>query len=219
MVSEIVRVLVGRNSARVACKFVFKNDGKACVVRMCFPDDSSTHDNGEAPGSVFAFFRSSVDGRKARVVYSEHDNGWIKSVQFGRGQTHIVRDSYRVPHEFLDMVSKARTGFSYTLSTGGTWRGNIGRAVIRITFDKGSHPGRLRLIDAKTLGDLDRDLIREQQFWKRVPFAIALDGGPSKPRLEGRTLVYTRKNFKPTEKDDVHICFGPLMPAPWLKDR
>lgn len=134
MVSEVVRVAIGKESATVNCTFVFKNNGPTCIVRMRFPDDSSTHDQDDKPSSVFDYFRSSIDGKRARVAYSESERGWIKSVRFSRGQTWVIRDHYRVKHEILDLTSKARTAFGYTLSTGGTWRGDIERAEIRITF-------------------------------------------------------------------------------------
>ncbi len=213
MVSEVVKVVIGKKSSRVDCKFVFKNDGKACSVRMRFPDDSSTHDNGEKPASVFDFFQSSIDGKKTRVDYSEHESGWIKTVAFGPGQTRIVEDHYRVPHEILDLVSRARTGFSYTLSTGGTWHGNIGRAEIRLSFSREARPRRIQLLDVNTIGSLDSN----QAFWLRHSNAVVLAGGPCKPKLQGRTLIYIRKNFRPTESDDVHLYFGLLTSAPWLK--
>jgi len=117
------------------CRFVFRNEGGPCTVKMGFPEDIDGNSNG------FSYFHSKVDGkrvdiRKVAPVYKKGDTevsiprGWrVKDVYFKSNQTRIIEDVYRGR---LGGSSAGDVSLKYVLTTGRSWRGPIGEAVITV---------------------------------------------------------------------------------------
>lgn len=146
MVNEIVTIRMTAKSVKVHCEFLFRNEGKACTVKMGFPEDYAS--NGEA-GSLGRLhgFRSSVDGRPVHCKYkrgklvsddtrqSEKQRSWyVKDVAFGAGQTRTVTDDYTtdlgVAASAGETEYQESRSFTYILRTGASWKGPICTARI-----------------------------------------------------------------------------------------
>lgn len=131
MVSEDVNIKVGPDNIKVACKFVFRNEGKAVDVKMGFPEDHG----GDSSG--FRYFKARVDGKPVAVrhIKSPREEGadsrdwWVKTVHFNAGQTRVVEDFYGGRPSGDSMGG---TWLTYVLQTGRSWKGPIGRAVVRV---------------------------------------------------------------------------------------
>lgn len=149
MQSEVIRMTVGPDKATVDCRFVFRNSGAACRVRMGFPDQARGADNPEEdseggpapktkPQSAFTSFRSYVDGHlvPTELIHGAHGGNWwhAKVVAFPAHRTVNVRDVYTVPlgGQIIDRGSMSQT--SYILHTGSSWHGPIGRSEVDVTF-------------------------------------------------------------------------------------
>ncbi|MHB1458061.1 MAG: stalk domain-containing protein [Armatimonadota bacterium] len=136
MVSEKVDVKLGWEGARVRCRFVFKNEGTATIVKMGFPEH--TYGFGPKHRSEYKHFRSWVDGKKIRTQFipsetnsiSSSYRAWnVKNVYFNRDQTRIIEDEFDSPY---GDTSTGETWFQYILRSGKNWKGSIGDAVITI---------------------------------------------------------------------------------------
>jgi hypothetical protein len=139
MANEVVRI-DGLPKGHVRARFVFKNHGPACDVKMGFPDQS--WGDGHAGGG-FEGFRSWVDGREVRTQFVEGTNPdpsqaldwWVKRVHFNRGQTRVVEDEYFGGGGY---DSSGNQFIMYELDTGDSWKGPIGRG--RIVVDVSGLP-------------------------------------------------------------------------------
>jgi hypothetical protein len=135
LVREKVHARLTWEGAKVRCEFVFRNEGPATTVKMGFPEESS---GGVEPmkESSFKGFRSYVDGRLASTSFilskpreEEFDyRGWhVKSVPFAANQERKVVNEYTAP---LGEDSMGGRFFTYILTTGSSWKGNVGEAEI-----------------------------------------------------------------------------------------
>lgn len=217
MKSEVVRIVVGKSKVKVDCRFVFQNHGAACQVRMGFPDESygdargAEQDINEKPRSSFNSFKSSVDGVPVATALVKGKNAdgssmkWqAKNVRFGKHQRRIVRDVYEV--ELGGQI--ARQGFystaAYTLHTGASWRGNIERSEIIVSFDD-TVKGQLVPLALSSLGKADGDTNFK---WADYERGTVLYKGPSRPTVSGKTLRFVRTNWQPAAKDDIFLIFN-----------
>lgn len=216
MQSELVRMTVGASSATVDCRFVFRNDGPACQVRMGFPDQARGADDPEEdseggpapktkPRSSFTSFRSYVDGQlvPTELIHGAHGGNWwhAKTVSFPAHGTRLVRDVYTVPlgGQILDGGAMQQT--SYILHTGASWHGPIGRSEVVVTFAPKAMTVPLVVRPAPKPGD-----IRMASF--RTGSGTILYSGPGRPMVAGKTLRFVRTNWRPTEKDDIGLYFN-----------
>ena len=131
--SQVVKVKLTPEYADVDCTFVLHNTGKATSVLIGFPEEGYGTDVDATSGG-FAFFRSFVDGKPVKVrVYGqkggdrEYSRWYVKRVYFRAGQTRVIRNIYRTSPGG-DSIGNGF--FIYTLSTGASWKGPIGRADI-----------------------------------------------------------------------------------------
>jgi|GEM_PF-1491947 len=134
MVSEIVRI-DRLPEGRVRARFVFRNEGPATTVMMGFPA-SATGADTSANEAKLGHFRSWVDGHEVKTRWvlgkteeQDYPAWYVKKVRFARGQTRIVEDSYTGGG---GNTSNGFLSFGYVLSTGGSWKGKIDRAQIRL---------------------------------------------------------------------------------------
>lgn len=206
MQSEVVRLTVGAEVVTVDCRFIFRNTGSACTVRMGFPD----RQRGDA--GKFTSFKSYVDGKLVPTQYvrgakdSEEDNDdWhAKTVSFPAHGIRHVRDVYTVPvgSQIVDNGSLSQT--FYVLHTGASWRGPIGRTDVYVTFKRSKMTGPLL---PKALSSLaDNDAYRHD--WRKERPGTVIYRGPSKPTVQGKTLHFVRTNWRPAYKDDILLYFG-----------
>ena len=124
--------------ARVDCHFVFRNTGPATTVRMGFPESAQGYGTDVRHPRGFTSFATWVDGRRVQAKIegfkAEREIGlwsrWrVKAVRFATGQTRRVRVQYTAP---LGQVSDGSRFFNYRIGTGGSWKGPIGYARLRV---------------------------------------------------------------------------------------
>jgi hypothetical protein len=129
------RLLHAEGAVEVESVFVLVNQGDADSVLIGFPELSG----GDTLARPFSAFRSYVDGIEVpctrvpsgRELAAEELFWWTKRVYFAKGQTHVVRDTYRSPAGVtVPTPEGARRFFSYELWTGASWAGPIGTATI-----------------------------------------------------------------------------------------
>jgi hypothetical protein len=131
--SQVVKVKMNSEYADVDCTFVLHNTGKATSVLIGFPETGGGTDV-QPSAKGFEYFHSYVDGKPVRVrvykqeAYNDGYSRWyVKRVYFRAGQTRVIRNLYRM---WLGFDSLGGRSFAYTLSTGASWKGKIGRADI-----------------------------------------------------------------------------------------
>ena len=207
MAWEKVQITVHANYVDADCNFEFQNTGTACNVRMGFPDFGlfAYAMKMDRPKSMFTFYQSFVDGKRVAtklVLGKGPGEQWqTKQVRFEAGQSHLVREHYHT--ELLGVSANVVAGMvSYLLHTGSSWKGNIGDAVVAISFAEDSElQPPLVPVDGTTFKD-------PAEFEKAVGAKGGLVYlGQFKPTLDGLTLTYHRVNWKPSDKDDIMVAF------------
>jgi hypothetical protein len=137
MLRESVSVKLYPDCARVRCQFIFRNEGKPTRVKMGFPE-SGWGDISTPKESRFKYFRSWVDGRPVGTRFALPKNqkreegyrAWhLKDVYFRAGQTRTIVDEYQCN---VGANSDGSRFFNYILTTGRSWKGTIGGAVITV---------------------------------------------------------------------------------------
>lgn len=190
MVSEKIDVkLQGNAPALVKCEFVFRNEGKAQVVKMGFPSHASG-DVKPLNKSDLRNFRSWIDGKPTKVTFVrakpvskyKYKAWYVKEAHFKVGQTRTIVDTYNGRlGESAYGASVTGKSFTYILATGRNWKGRIGKAVV--TIDISNPPPGVRFKEARPKGYIRR----------------------------GNKLVWTFRNFEPMEdKGAVHIEYAPV---------
>ncbi|MEO7717463.1 MAG: hypothetical protein ABIY70_14780 [Capsulimonas sp.] len=217
MESEVVTMDIGENAVTTHCRFVFKNHGPACTVRMGFPDRARganviEDETGKAmaPHGTFQSFTSKVDGKPVKTevlkdAKTPSDVWHAKTVAFGANQTHIVEDDYKtdIGGQMTDYGSAVHQAY-YVLHTGSSWRGNIGRAEVIVRFHRKTMPGPLKALDMRKISGNADGIIKLYPYGQN---AVAWSG-PSTPTVSGTTLRFVRTNFNPQYSDDVILHFG-----------
>src|SRR5580700_4314088 len=106
MAAEKVVMVIEQREVHTVCDFAFTNHGKACRVRMGFPDFGYQYEPNEGwegmepppDPSIFTSFASFVNGKrvKTRLIRAKQvGKHWhAKVVSFAAGQTVHVRDVY-----------------------------------------------------------------------------------------------------------------------------
>ena len=221
MESEVVNITVGPENVLVDCRFVFRNAGAATTVRMGFPDDGEGESgfySGDSEWSKekavgrFAWFKSWVDGAPTKTTLeksSEPGKLWhAKAVSFPARSRRTVRDQYSVPIG----QQIARNGIywqtAYTLHTGSSWKGPIGRSEVIVSFVRPLGASKVRAIPFSKVPFViesgDRDYVFERAM---KPGVVVVSGGPGMPVASGKTLRWVKTNWRPTKKDDVFLLF------------
>jgi len=199
MVREEIRIWVGKSSFSARCRFEFRNFGSSQTVRIGFPNLTG---NDNEP--LFTSFRSVVNGVPVAVKdFSKDGSFWkVKEVRFAKGETKVVENFYSgrtgthtVTYSGLDegLVSD----ISYILETGASWRGPIGYAKVVFQFAEDTIP--TPLIPKR------RDSVLR---WRTADPATVEYSGFAKPRVDGRRLVFERRNFTPSQASNIHLSWG-----------
>jgi len=227
MVRERVVVTVEKGTAKYDCTFYFQNQGAPCKVRIGFPDRGRGADETSHMEDVYnakekhkpipayqnlGHFRSWVDGKEVKTVLipvGEEAASWhTKVVAFKGGQTRVVRDTFVMKYgSGLTSSGGAAEMRTYVMSTGASWKGNIGDAEVIVRFAKGVLPGAPKPIPAKITGQPQGDALGYKK-WASVPKNGVLWSGFAMPSVRGNELRFHRRNFKPTQKSDIWLYFG-----------
>ena len=187
MVSEEVKIRLYPERYTVNCRFVFKNEGKDTTVQMGFPENA-WGDVRQAKRSRFEYFRTTVDGAPVKSTYqplppSEENEytGWhIKTVPFKRGQTRVITVEYASP---AGEISDGSRFCSYTMHTGSSWKGKIGRAVI-----------------SADTGAISRHY-------------TVLSIYPKQTEIRGNKIIWRFANLEPVSQNDISIRFDLKRPV------
>lgn len=210
MESELIKLRVSEDKVTADCTFVFKNDGPQCQVRMGFPDEG--YDGGPTQdGGWFQTFKSTVDGKPVKTYVVEDKNRgededmryWhVKDVTFPAQGTSVVHDFYTVPIGGAICAQGMIYTAAYTVSTGASWKGNIGRTEIVVTFDRSRPAVPLRTVKAS------QDTIRTDEFWHRQTAGTVCYRGIAPTSIQGKTIHFVRMNWRPTKWDDLTLYFA-----------
>lgn len=219
MVDEVIHLRIGKNEMSADCRFTFRNEGNATNVRIGFPDVYGNSEPGDKPRSVYKSFVSYVDGKRAptKFVATTNPENWqVKSVRFAKGQTRRIRNVYRVNvglytlNGHINRREQMRNIAEYIVSTGRSWKGNIGSTKVIFEFTKAS---TIRTPISLAENDYSNERQGEASFWMKNR-GLVLWSGFAKPRVEGRKVIFERKNWEPNiEGDDPHLNFG-IFPKP-----
>lgn len=195
LVKERVTVRLGTETATVRCEFHLKNEGKACEVKMGFPEHAWAYGDG-GTNLRMSEFRSRVDGRLVKMKYQvspkppkrfrdeemSYEAWYTKIVKFPAGQTRVVVDTYKCEiGGWGDVSGEYFLLFSYILQTGRSWKGKIGDAVISV--DAPAYPRR----------------------------HFDVTGSPAGYEQRRTALVWTLRDFEP--KADIEVKIKPRCPA------
>jgi hypothetical protein len=217
MASEVVKMDIGDELIKVDCQFVFHNSGPACTVRVGFPDQGlgaeEPYQGEPVPKKnvhgTFLTYDSWVDGKKVPTKVAPAEDRSVfwhaKTVTFkAHGDTRI-HDVYTLkPGAQMTNENGLYRQTYYVLHTGSSWHGPIGKADVIITFGKNTIKDPIELKPFGTLPDKDLQHMK----WSALPAGTLIFEGPCAPKLNGRTITFSRNNFKPTDKDDVHLYWG-----------
>jgi hypothetical protein len=143
MEEMLVEARVTPETSTVDCRFVFRNTGAATTVKMGFPESGNAN---AGPGAGFTSFETWVDEASVPTAiegYLEEPQAgtwhrWrVKSVHFAAGEVRRVRVRYSA-RTTQDTMEGRR--FEYNVGTGGSWKGPIGEALVRmrVQYDRGS---------------------------------------------------------------------------------
>lgn len=224
MTSEVINIVVDKDERyKVDCQFVFTNEGPAFTVRMGFPDvGEGVGDPDEEldpkevlntpPHTTFTSFRSYVDGRRVAtklIRANEEGHYWhTKLVRFPAHSVRRIRDVYtqRLGGGIFTLDG-GKNGYmkqvAYTLHTGSSWHGSIGRSEVNITFRSKAIPQPLQLIPLNTISKTYPNELRVNSI---SPNAVTWKG-PCAPQIQGKTLHFVRTNWRPTAKDDLLLTY------------
>lgn len=229
MQSELVQITIGEDNVLVDCRFVFQNHGPATSVRMGFPDEGSGDDNADEDGSQgrqgkpmsnFKWFKSWVDGAPAKtelVLGPDPGQSWhAKTVSFAPNAKRVVRDQYSVPVGSQIARDGVYWQAAYTLRTGSSWKGPIGRSEIVVRFSRPLQAARVRAIPlSKVPFEPEKDSkghvyeSADYLFARAMkPGVVVVSSGPGLPRVSGKTLRWVKTNWRPAKQDDIHLMFG-----------
>ena len=198
MRQEFVLAKIGFRRARVYCRFVFRNEGEGTKIRVGFPDGND-HD-GEYPDMKpkpsLRNFRSAIDGQAISthvMVGKDFPFFHVKTIAFRRHQTRVVEDWYDLPLNGSATGTPGYSihGFSYTMRTGGSWYGLIGRAIVRISWHSPEmrHP---KLVPIEKFGDPG-----ESKAWDRLPRNLVIFTGFSIPRVSRNSVTFGATTLSP----------------------
>lgn len=221
MQSEVITMRVGEANVTTDCRFVFRNSGKACTVRMGFPDqgdgafdpdESNEEQLGDdaavmktPPRTTFDSFVSYVNGKRVTtklIRANKPGQYWhTKTVTFPAHSVTRIRDVYsqHIPSQSDERGDHKRA--AYVLHTGSSWRGPIGRSTVNVIFRRKCMPGTLIARRTKIVDDV------ETVNWKKARFRDVYYIGPAIPTVSGRTLCFTRTKWRPETKDDILLYF------------
>ncbi len=228
MSSEKILLIVGDKEVRVECDFVFTNSGKACTVRMGFPDEGygasdpdeerSSDDNfmKSPPQTTFTSFRSSVNGKPVATKLIRTDTAghyWhTKTVSFQANQALNIRDVYtqRIGGGIAEVGSKTGTvaEVGYILHTGASWHGPIGRSEVSVRFNTSRQVGPLKPVPVKDIAKKQTGETPSATEVDRAPAGCVVWSGPCPPTVSGKTLTFIKTNWKPSKQDDIDLNYG-----------
>jgi hypothetical protein len=209
MQREYVRLAIGKKLVTVDCEFTFRNTGRACQVRMGFPDQQGKGepDTKATRKGFFRSFNSWVDGRwvRTKVVPSDEPGEvWhVKDMRFPARATLEVRDRYTVDvgRRVGEDSTVARVA-QYVLHTGSSWRGAIGRTVVDVVFENRNATTPLHVKRIPDDGKVSATAVRRPD-----PRGVYYQG-PCKPTVFGRRLRFVRTKWRPDVSDDIEVVFS-----------
>ncbi len=171
--------------ASVKCTFLFKNtSNKLIEATVGFPGNEQ--DTGPGYSRPLTDFMTAVDSRRFNVNIK-------KEILKDEGDFQVFRDWYtwkmkfpanstvKVENTYLYFLS-APSGYDpfylhYELSTGGNWKGEIGRAIIRVIYKDGEDLKK-RICEIKPNG------------WVK----------------KKNEIIWNLQNIRPTLADNISIC-------------
>lgn len=172
--SEVVQVLVYQRFAAYRVDFKFINDGAEKTLKLGFPFPQGTEEGSPhiPPVSVRAW----QDGKPLQIAReSGIDNGdlvewWTHQVTFAPGTTMVRVEYYAAPTEssggsaseyepparFADVFS-VDAAYPYTIHTGASWAGSIGRSLVRFQLSEDAEAWGIKELMRRFATQLARD--------------------------------------------------------------
>lgn len=208
MASEVVSMVVTKKRVLTDCTFVFRNSGKACTVRMGFPDFGMwayAHPSKKAR-TRFKSYRSYVNGHPVKtnlILGKEPGEQWqVKQVLFPANGTVVVREQYT--NEIGGIATKmVIASAAYVVHTGASWKGPIGHARFTLKF---SEDTELPTPFQVKLGKWPKDFNEQVMDFIAKPGGIFATG-PCQPTVKDRTMVFEKTNWMPQKSDDIYVFY------------
>jgi hypothetical protein len=197
--SEMVKLAVHGDRVETDCRFVFANHGGACDVNIGFPDLGATvHD-------TFQCFVSGKSVKTNRVAgVTPEDCSLCENVAFDAHGKKLVRVVFTAPLS-PEPVSEHSSEATYQFPVNASWPGKIGRANISVVIEPDTHVAApLHMM----FGDLSTGTGQNacvEQLQKKGGIAVM---SSLRPVVHGRTLLFVRKNWQPTDLDNVQVVFA-----------
>jgi len=220
MLSERVDLWVDSKNVKVRCNFTFVNDGPKTQVRMGFPDDDDIRYTNEQDRNraipCLENFKSWVNGKRVptRPDWNKETlEVWhVKTVTFPAHGTVQVRDEYSHPigggaTTYMDYADPGCDMVSYVLWTGASWKGTIGTCDVRFHFKL---PG-VKKIKAVSFASVSASggTKNDEKVAVLIPRGTVVYEGPAqKPIVEGTTVRWMLKDFKPKSTDNPILTFN-----------
>jgi len=198
--------------SRVECRFTFHNTGPAVTVRMGFPESGGGADVDPRHPHGFLSFQTWVDGKLTPTTIESAPAGeeswqrWrVKSVRFAANQIRKVRVIYTTD---LGGDISGGQSFEYQIGTGGSWKGPIGSARIRLfpTYDSDLWTMGASVEGATTAAAPSPEASAKggKAKGKRRVVPSALEPGPN------GSLVWTARGFEPEPGASFRVYFQPV---------
>jgi len=193
MEAETVNIVLGEKKVAVDATFNMYNEGPTGPVKVGYPlglFETELHD-----------FAATVDGQAVQSIRTEagvpasegprlrRDDGkgetyrfegpykqWkVFDVDMQANAPRVIKVNYWVEPARIQTAEKADLlHYAYTLRTGATWKGKIGRAVINVTLDGVVHNRLVRVVPVGAVAS-----------------------------QEGKVLTWTYQNFKPADNIEI----------------
>jgi hypothetical protein len=208
MVAEDVLVVVRADRIKTECTFVFRNGGTGCKVRMGFPDFGlwAYAVQLKKPKSMFTEYASFVEGRKVPtklVLGDKPGEQWqTKTVAFPTNGSVTVKEVYSTKVGGIAGEIVMGTA-AYLVHTGASWNGPIKRARIRVRFEPDTEVATPMSVLLTGINSGDAEILKRQI---QKPGGLVATG-PCQPVVQGRTLVFEKQNWKPSDKDDIYVFY------------
>jgi len=185
MLRERVIVDLYRDSSVVECVFVLKNDGKARMLNIGFPEMNFYHSRpvpGKVPDNFFVFendkqvvmIEAYLPDKRPRSDSSD-DKPWLLwDSQFEENEIKTMKVKYILP--FGVVKSDMCRYFNYLLSTGAGWKGEIEHAEIIVNL-------------------------------KDMNYGMVLQASPAGYTVDQNQIKWTMTDFEPTDDHDIKIYY------------
>jgi hypothetical protein len=211
---------------RGSCVFVFENTGPAETLLVGFPDYEPMADIGHVPedrtlrsihvwvdGDLVEPWRAprETSGFSITKSYPFADQFWVWPVVFAEHQTRVLRTDYE---HAASADNGSHWNISYVLTTGASWAGPIGKAIVRVKSAGMIPMGREGYRCESGEGTWHQS--GEEYVWTAENFEPTKDISRSfrSPEADIQNIAQYWPKWSVDEPDQLHLIFPELRDDP-----